>query len=751
MWVRFAGLVFALAGALLLAAPASAHANLARSSPGANETLTESPTEIRLWFTEPLEPDYSRITLLDMNGDTISPAPSSVDPEDAHQMTLAVDDLPDGVYTVSWRSLSTTDGHLAQGSYAFGVGMPAPAREAAPPVSEDAPPGLIAGRWLNLAAMSLFVGSLGFRLLVWRPAQVTTRALDADRRLQVLTWAGWYLLGAAQVLLLLLQTAVAAGDVTVDSTSQMLANSSYGALWLARAGLWLVSGVLLVWSRASARMLWAALVVSVTLVFLHSLSSHAAAAPDALVAAASDGLHLLATCLWVGGLVAFALALIRTRLTALEVGELVGWFSNYARLALAALVVTGIYAAWLHVGSVEALLATVYGRSLLVKLVLLLPLLAIAAVNLLLTHRALMKRYPAWIGRLRGLIGAEVALLVGILAAAGLMTALNPARGVMAANAAVAAANEAMAAATPYFDMRSANHLMAHLEIVPGMVGENTFTVSLIDETTGAVIDDASLIRLRFDHRNGDVGQSELRPEAQGNSLYRASGSNLSLPGDWRIRMTVARPGEFDSVIDFDASIPAAPPPPQIDIDLPIPAVQRGTTALLAGLALLALGGYAVVQPRARRVGVVLVGVIGLVAIISLVTGAQLLIASGGSVTAADAWARPAPAGETGAVYVTIDNPTADSVRLVEAATSAAERVELHQTVVEDGIARMERIAVLDIPPGETARIEPLGLHLMLVNLQADLVAGASFPLTLTFSSGETLTLDARVRMNAGG
>jgi copper transport protein len=749
VFLRFVGLVAALALALVMAVPADAHANLTRSFPTANSTLSKAPAEIRLWFTEPLEPRYSRITLLNTNGDDVSTAPSLVDPADSHQMALVPGELPDGVYTVSWRTLSSADGHVTQGSFTFGVGMPAPSASAAPGVSESAPAESVIGRWLNLAALSLYMGSLGFRLFVWRPTDPRLSSAAVRRRLRWLTWAGWLLVAAAQVFLLAQQTASAADALTPDAVGLLLLNSTYGGLWLARAALWLLSGLLLARSSVNSRLLWVAFVLGAGLLYLHSLSSHAAAAPDAAAAVAHDGLHLLASCLWLGGLVAFALALVRTDHTAFEVGALVGWFSNYARITVVVIAVTGAYAAWLHVGSWEALVETVYGRALLLKLAMFVPLIVVAGVNLVLTQRALLRGQRVWIGRLRGLIGVEVSLLAGILLAAGTMTALNPARGVVAAKEAVASANALVATATPYFDMQSDNNLMAHLEIVPGQVGENTFSVSLIDEVTGEVVDDASLIRLRFDNREQNVGQSELRPQAQENSIYSATGSNLSLPGEWRIRMTVQRPGEFDSVIDFEAEISAAPAPPVVELDLSIPALERGSAALLLGVTLLVVGGFVISKSRLRGARTVLVAGVELVAVVSLVTGAHLLIASGGAISVFDAWTRPAPAGETSAIYLTIENQTADSVRLLEATTSAAERVELHQTVVEDNVARMEQESSLTVEPGATAHVEPLGMHLMLFNLNADLEEGMTFPLSLTFSSGETLTVNVQVRMNA--
>ena len=67
---------------LLSVSPVLAHANLARSNPAANASLQSSPNEIRLWFTEPLEPNYSHFKLLDTTGQQVETPQSQIDPTD---------------------------------------------------------------------------------------------------------------------------------------------------------------------------------------------------------------------------------------------------------------------------------------------------------------------------------------------------------------------------------------------------------------------------------------------------------------------------------------------------------------------------------------------------------------------------------------------------------------------------------------------------------------------------------------------
>src|SRR3954462_8656488 len=119
--------------------PIWAHANLLRSDPTPSATLDSAPQTISLWFTEALEPNFSAITLLDGKGNPVSTPPSAVDPVDAKHMTLTPGALPDGVYTVSWRSISAADGHATSGSFAFAVGQVTGLAALAAPDTETIP------------------------------------------------------------------------------------------------------------------------------------------------------------------------------------------------------------------------------------------------------------------------------------------------------------------------------------------------------------------------------------------------------------------------------------------------------------------------------------------------------------------------------------------------------------------------------------------------------------------------------------
>jgi copper(I)-binding protein len=119
------------------------------------------------------------------------------------------------------------------------------------------------------------------------------------------------------------------------------------------------------------------------------------------------------------------------------------------------------------------------------------------------------------------------------------------------------------------------------------------------------------------------------------------------------------------------------------------------------------------------------------------------------SVKAANVWARAtAPGQNTAGVY--FDLTSERDAALVAAGSPVAARAELHAMTLDGGVMRMRPLARVDLPAGQTVRLTPSGMHLMLVDLKQPLKAGDNLPLVLSIqSSGSSLTtlkVEAQVR-----
>jgi hypothetical protein len=110
-----------------------------------------------------------------------------------------------------------------------------------------------------------------------------------------------------------------------------------------------------------------------------------------------------------------------------------------------------------------------------------------------------------------------------------------------------------------------------------------------------------------------------------------------------------------------------------------------------------------------------------------------------------DAWAR-ASVTATGAAYLTIENTGASDDALVEVRSDVAEKLEIHDMTMENMVMRMRKVDRLALPAGETVRLAPGGLHVMLIRLRAPLAEGDVVPLTLVFEKAGAIEVSAAVR-----
>jgi putative copper resistance protein D len=150
----------------------------------------------------------------------------------------------------------------------------------------------------------------------------------------------------------------------------------------------LLLGIALVLAAASDSARHASLIVAAALLGALAWSGHAAGTIGAqgLLHLTADVLHLLAAGAWVGALVPLALLLAAARRStdprwSAFASEATRRFSVLGIASVGTLIATGAVNAWILVGSLGALVATDYGRLLLVKVALFVAMLSLAAVN----------------------------------------------------------------------------------------------------------------------------------------------------------------------------------------------------------------------------------------------------------------------------------------------------------------------------------------------------------------------------------
>jgi methionine-rich copper-binding protein CopC len=113
-------IALALLAVLSGAAGASAHAMLERAEPRAESALKRAPGEVKLFFTERLEPAYSALRVLDARGERVDRADAHVDRANPLLLRATLSPLSPGRYTVRWRVLSI-DADVTEGDFTFRV------------------------------------------------------------------------------------------------------------------------------------------------------------------------------------------------------------------------------------------------------------------------------------------------------------------------------------------------------------------------------------------------------------------------------------------------------------------------------------------------------------------------------------------------------------------------------------------------------------------------------------------------------
>ena len=559
------------------------HANQARSAPSPDSVLEETPTRVAVWFTEPIEPDLSDIRVLDSQGARVDDGESLVDSADGTAMSVGLKPLPDGTYTVAWKNVSTIDGHLVRGSFLFSVGEPISGAlleaPSSPLLQSPVEPVL---RWLLLLSILTMVGGLVFDLLVSRPVLFAKPADPPLRNLgnqlasrsHELLWVAIAVFLTASVAQLLLQTSIAR-DASILSVLgspvwSMLTDTEWGRIWVWRvltaAGFALSVASLTVAARRTdpehggGRLHLAIRLLAIgfggAALWTLSLTSHGAATAGIRWATLSvDYIHLVASAFWVGALfhLALGIPLVFRSLTPDQrtacLSAILPRFSVIAALSVVVLIATGLFSAWAQVTIFPAL-ETPYGLTLLVKLAIVIPILALAGLNLMWVRPRLSR--SDGIGRwLRRLVLGEAALAVLVLAAVGVLTSLEPARQV--------AGREGKGVVDLQVFRDTVEGTRIAMEIEPGRVGSNRVMVSLEDRL-GTPITNASDVSVLLTYLGADLGEPEVSAIPMGDGTYVLEETQISIAGVWQAELTVLRPDAFDArtAFRFEASSTAA-------------------------------------------------------------------------------------------------------------------------------------------------------------------------------------------------
>ena len=624
-----AAVLLALCLALLLPGTSEAHAILLRSDPAKDAVLRVAPDQVRMWFSEALNPAFSTAVVESVANKRVDHHDAHVSPGDATEMGLTLEpNLSPAVYVVVWRTDSADDGHVLTGSFLFTVARP---DGTVPTLSGGTVPGqhalggnTLTGQYsgqldgptlFNLIMIMLvelgavfWAGAQLWLLFVLQPSSEDHEELSAlnqqvqQRFEQRFSLPTLLILLLANVGVLLGQSVnITGGNFATALAPTLLGalvtSGRFGAFWLMRMIVLILATGLSLYrlqvSRlrpgtrprlASSFTLWANLVLGLALFIANAMSGHAAATSGNIrvYALVADWLHLVAAALWVGGMMFIPtsyLPILRRSPVAERARSLVTMLPYYSPWAVAGVIimaVTGPFSATVHLTSWEQLLATAYGRALVVKILLVGALLLTSAIHVGLLRPRLKKevkkyahalarsqvsrataepnrlekliaqqvklregRLAKQTGRLTGVLRWEPVLGVAVLVCVGLM---NVFAGTLSPIATAAQQQQTTGTSTAFTASvrTSDSKFTVTLTVDPNRTGPNGFTVSVVDTTTGTPITNVG-VSLYTTILDMDMGTDTVNLQPDGKGHFSGSG-DLVMGGDWQIRIQLRTP-----------------------------------------------------------------------------------------------------------------------------------------------------------------------------------------------------------------
>src|SRR5437588_4430445 len=447
----FIALPLALCLVFIFPAVASAHAILLRSDPAKDAVLNAPPQQVRMWFTEDLNPAFTTAVVVNANNKQVDKHDAHVSPNDTKEMDVSLTpNLPPAVYIVIYRTDSADDGHILRGSFIFTVAEP---NGTVPTLNGNSIPGqnvlgggnltgqytgqidvptafnLIMVTLVELAAVFWVAGQLWLMFVLQLAPAGDARLKEIHQQVQQCFERRWSI--PALLVLLLANIGVLIGQALSITGGQwggafspqllgeLVSSGRFGTFWTMREiviAVALVVALYMVFFEKQRPQLVNKILPSLNLLLglmlfiAIAMSGHASAVGSNIVvySVLLDWLHLLAAALWVGGMMYIAttyLPVLKRRPIAERAHSLITLLPYYSPLAIAGVIIlaiTGPFSATVHLSSLQQLLTTAYGRALTVKILLVGALLITSAIHVLLLRPRLAKEYKKYTYALEG-------------------------------------------------------------------------------------------------------------------------------------------------------------------------------------------------------------------------------------------------------------------------------------------------------------------------------------------------------------
>jgi copper transport protein len=368
-----------------------AHPVIVNSSPKAFQSVSSSPAEVNVFFSEPIELTYSSIKVLGPDGNTVDMNdPHNVGGDTASIGVTLQPTLPEGEYTVTTNVLSAVDGHVIGDTFVFGIGTNVQQQSGAGGQQQQQQndilsPGNSVSRFPGMVGQVVVVGAAFGTLWLWKPlarvpwlsSAISKTRVSIDRNMMRLIIIGTGLVLASGVAMIIVQA------ISINAGIPEAVATKFGNVWLTRM---LQSSILMaiavaVYRKvrknnaiASRAEMYAILILGLAVLATSSLIAHAAATSQ-VVPILLDFFHNAAASIWIGGLILLGfvavpkiLSIGDSMIRSAALSVLIPRFSTIVVTLLGIAVITGPTLLFALESDLSLTVSSVYGQILAIKL-----------------------------------------------------------------------------------------------------------------------------------------------------------------------------------------------------------------------------------------------------------------------------------------------------------------------------------------------------------------------------------------------
>ena len=355
---------------------AVAHPFTIETSPNSSSNALEGVSQVAVYFSEPVDVNFSSLKIFNSNGDQIDNRDTKYF-EGEKSLVVTTHPLEKGVYTVTSSVLSKVDGHLVPGAFIFGVGDVIVAEQELPSGELVFLPEA-GSRFPGLVGQTIVLGVVIASILIWgtQSKQLIRNEINKLEKFHhgkfvTITGIGLVLIFISNILMLVVQT------IRLETSVFEVIKTDFGILWLIRMIITIILLSLWFWmdrrKNLSIKNKIPMLIVTLLLIGTSSLIGHGAASGET-PAIILDYIHNFVAAVWIGGIIYFVFTLLPT-LSQLEQVKrekmtlaLIPRFSILFIIAVGIVIITGPTLMWFLESDVGLITESTYGKLILVKI-----------------------------------------------------------------------------------------------------------------------------------------------------------------------------------------------------------------------------------------------------------------------------------------------------------------------------------------------------------------------------------------------